>query len=405
MMEHLKRSGQKPEWLAFIQDPEALEVFTSCADHQHKDYLCMQPSDLPSFSDWSHLGIAPSLIFIETSSMEPPFTELNTFLDGIPSNIGIIVLGAENDIGRYRQLQQMGISEYLFLPITEDLLMRACFTPGMKKIEPLEQNKILIPVIGVRGGVGATSVAINAAYHWSLLPRQRVCLVDLDIQAGDVGLNLDISEHEGLHEALTESERIDSIFLANILVEKKENLFVITNDWSVMHPYVGAQITDAALQHFLMLLYDRADTLFFDLSFPLNKDICRMILLQASICILVTDLSLSAIRDTVQLVQWLKMHFPGLKVKIIANTSRPLLNSELMQSNLEQAIGRSLDLVLPYCKEQMQQTALNGDIFADQFKKSPFARKLYSFIQNTAQEQRVAFPDTRSFWQRLRDRL
>ena len=404
-MEHLKRSGQKPEWLAFIEDSAALEVFTTFAERQHKEYLCWHPSDLPAFSDWSHSGIAPSFIFIETTSMEPPYTELKAFLDSIPASISIIVLGAENDIGRYRQLQQMGICEYLFLPITEDLLMQACFKPGMKKIETLEQNKILIPVIGVRGGIGATSVAINSAYSWSLLPKQRVCLVDLDVLAGDVGLNLDISEHEGLQEALTESERIDSMFLANLLVEKKENLFVITNDWSVMHPYTGSQITDATLQHFLMLLYEKVDSIFFDLSFPLNKDICRMILPQASACFLVTDLSLSGIRDTIQLVQWLKMHFPDLEIKIIANTSRPLLNIELVQNNLEKVLGRGVDLVLPYCKEQMQQSALNGEIFGAQFKKSPFARKLYSFIQKTAQEQKAVLPETRSFWKRLRDRL
>lgn len=400
--ELIDHSEKKPEWLAFIRDASALAALKSFAHHQHKKILCLQPAELFLGLEWINAGFIPSFVFIELSDIELAYTELQSLIDSLPNSANIVVLGAENDIGRYRQLQKMGITEYLFFPITEELLLQACFKPGMKKIESIPKNNLLIPIIGVRGGVGATTFAINAAFTWSLLS-QRVCLLDLDTQVGDIGLNLDIAERAGIQEALTESERIDVTFINNLLVEKKPNLFVISNDWSVTHPYSESQITEATLQHFFMLLYEKMDSVFIDLSSYLNKNLAKMLLPHARYCFLVTDLSLSATRDTVHLVQWIKMHFPDLQIKIIVNTSRPLLNVEPVQHALEQALGEKVATILPYCKEKMQQATLNGDIFSDRFNKSTYAKNLHLLLHELAQEQKILLSPKKSFWQRLRE--
>lgn len=49
---------------------------------------------------------------------------------------------------------------------------------------------IVIPVIGVAGGVGATTLAIGLA--WELGQRNRVCLIDMDAQSGAVAAYLNL---------------------------------------------------------------------------------------------------------------------------------------------------------------------------------------------------------------------
>jgi pilus assembly protein CpaE len=65
----------------------------------------------------------------------------------------------------------------------------------------------------VRGGVGATTIATQAAWHLAEEHQRRVLLLDLDLQSGDAALQLDAAPNHALRVALDHPDRVDELFL------------------------------------------------------------------------------------------------------------------------------------------------------------------------------------------------
>ena len=81
--------------------------------------------------------------------------------------------------------------------------------------------------VGVRGGVGASSLSTATAWLLAQDHRKQVALVDLDLHFGTIALSLDLEPGNGLRSALENADRIDSLFVASALINVTENLFVL----------------------------------------------------------------------------------------------------------------------------------------------------------------------------------
>ena len=85
----------------------------------------------------------------------------------------------------------------------------------------------LIAVIGARGGVGASTIAVNTAWLMAHEQNLRVAVVDLDLYFGTVALSLDLEPGRGFREALENPNRIDGLFIERALVRESDNLFIL----------------------------------------------------------------------------------------------------------------------------------------------------------------------------------
>src|SRR5579885_10061 len=146
---------------------------------------------------------SPRLLIVDISDDADPVARVNALADVCEPNTGVIVIGNRNDIVLYRDLRNAGVSEYFFKPLVSNLVTQACshVLSGVAEPRSARTGKLIF-VIGVRGGVGATTIAVNTA--WSLAEtRQRwVMLLDLDLQGGDAALQLDETPSHALREAL-----------------------------------------------------------------------------------------------------------------------------------------------------------------------------------------------------------
>src|SRR5262249_9542410 len=88
----------------------------------------------------------------------------------------------------------------------------------------------LICVVGSRGGVGATMVAVSLAYLSAEQGRRRTALVDLDVNCGSAELALDAEAGHGLIEALANPDRIDSLLVASATTRLSDNLFLLASE-------------------------------------------------------------------------------------------------------------------------------------------------------------------------------
>ena len=107
----------------------------------------------------------------------------------------MVLLCAENREQEYLiRAMQLGVREFLPLPLVrsdlEAALERVRVTKKTTAVRPAKPGKMVV-VMGNKGGVGTTTVAINLAEALGKLLSERVALVDLGRPFPDIANFLD----------------------------------------------------------------------------------------------------------------------------------------------------------------------------------------------------------------------
>jgi pilus assembly protein CpaE len=103
-------------------------------------------------------------------------------------------------------------------------------------VAPVAPKK-LIAVIGAKGGVGTTTVAVNLGVQLARISQRRVVLLDLARPMGFASLMLDLQPKFSLRDATQRSDRLDTHLLEGLITPHKSGLGVLAgisepNDWS-----------------------------------------------------------------------------------------------------------------------------------------------------------------------------
>jgi pilus assembly protein CpaE len=216
---------------------------------------------------------------------------------------------------------RVGVREFLPQPLTrqevEPALARfevrfASKTSGLE----MQAGKV-VAVIGVRGGVGASTVATNLAVSVQQARRQEpVVLVDLDIHGGELGLFLDLPVSQGLIHLTKDISRLDETILGSTLVRHPSGLNFLASGCDA---YDDWKLEQGSMQRVMSLLRSLHRHVFVDCGHVLNPSV-REVLDCADQVIVVTTLSLPAIRRTKRLLEVLRAaQFPASKVVLIVN--------------------------------------------------------------------------------------
>ena len=127
------------------------------------------------------------------------------------------------------QAMRAGVREFLAHPVDtislEAALKRIADeqAPGEKSLD-----RKLIVVMGAKGGVGSTTVAVNLGAQLARTTQQRVILIDLARPMGHVSLLLDLRSRFSFRDATGNLERLDSHFFNALLtVHEKSGLEVL----------------------------------------------------------------------------------------------------------------------------------------------------------------------------------
>ena len=99
-----------------------------------------------------------------------------------------------------------------------------------KKASQSERHKSvekLIVLMGSKGGVGTTTVAVNLGVQLSTFARKQVVLLDLARPLGNAHLMLDLNPRFGIRDAIENIDRLDSHFFDGLLTAHKTKLQIL----------------------------------------------------------------------------------------------------------------------------------------------------------------------------------
>src|SRR5262249_19732140 len=114
---------------------------------------------------------------------------------------------------------------------------------GPGKTEAKEAK--IVVMIGVRGGVGASTIAVNTGWTLAHDLRLNCALLDLDLQFGTSSLALDLEPGRGLRDIISSPHRVDGLMIASSMVSESESFSVLGAEEAVDEavPMDGGAVT------------------------------------------------------------------------------------------------------------------------------------------------------------------
>src|SRR5580765_2443199 len=115
------------------------------------------------------VSASPSILFVDLSESGDPLNDINALAEVCEPGTVVIAAGQVNDVRLYRDLVASGIQDYLLKPFTVDQL-RDTFAhaqmilSGPRGEAQADKPHVMAAVIGVRGGVGASTIATSLAW-------------------------------------------------------------------------------------------------------------------------------------------------------------------------------------------------------------------------------------------------
>ncbi len=192
------------------------------------------------------LAIAPSpgVLLVDLSESADPLDDINGLAEVCEPGTMVIACGHINDVRFYRELIASGLHDYLLKPFTQEQLRDAILAAqavltGARAAEAATASPHLAAaVIGVRGGVGASTIAVSLGAMLAERGRS-TALLDLDVHFGTSALALDLEPGRGLTDAIENPGRIDGLFIERALVRVNEKLGVLSAEAPISQPLTG----------------------------------------------------------------------------------------------------------------------------------------------------------------------
>jgi len=174
----------------------------------------------------------PNVLILDVSCEADAIAALEDLAQVVEPGVRVLLIGERNDLEFYRQVtRELGILEYVYKPVNRETIART-FVPLIqgRPLDLAARTGRLVAVTGVRGGVGATSIATNLAVHLAERNRRHALLLDADLHTGTAALALASKAQGGLRVALEAPERLDELFLERTAAKVTERLHVLAGE-------------------------------------------------------------------------------------------------------------------------------------------------------------------------------
>ena len=247
-----------------------------------------------------HLGenASPEVLIVEVPSAEEAPKLLDKLADVVHPDTRVIVSGKVDTFSFYSWLRDIGVADYLLQPFSDVQLQTMLAKPSQSiSASKDDANHKLVAIIGARGGVGTTMMAIHLASIFAKELAMPTALFDPDPHFGSVALDFDLEANRGLADALEKPDRVDALFLERVMVKPFANLSILSAE-EVLHQLVNIQPT--AAEALIGEMHALFPTIVVDLPRQMNT-LSHYVLAKADHTILVAEPNLLNLRDTLRI--------------------------------------------------------------------------------------------------------
>ncbi len=313
---------------------------------------------------------------VEVDPAEPRSIDRLDALRAARPELAIIAGLPEVDLKTTRVLLRKGIGDVVAMPFTADDLLTAVLEVERELVEQKPQKEVaLAPVFAVQkciGGAGATTVATHLADAMAreLGDGYRACIIDLDLQSGDIASYLDLQSRKSIVDLLEAGNRLDEEMFKSVAAKFSERVDVISAPGDIM-PIEEVEL--ASLKNVIALARRKYDVVLFDMPASLTNW-AMSVMLAADVVLLVSNSSIGALRQVKRRLQLLRsFDYHPRRVAVALNNAQKGLFKKIDRSGIEEALHHPIAALVHSETQLIEEAQAEGILATNLQRRSRFA--------------------------------
>jgi pilus assembly protein CpaE len=306
------------------------------------------------------------------------------------ARIKVILIAEDVTPAALHQLLREGGDEFVPYPLPENELARAIERVLSIKEEPVvkkgdkgfkpsgNRSGVIIPVHGLAGGTGATTLAVNLAWELAIVDKQdppKVCLLDLDFQFGSASTYLDLPRREAVLEMLTDTESLDGERFMQSLLTYGDKLHVLTAPMDMIPldmitPEDISRVIEMATHNFDYVVIDMPSTM---------VEWSQTVLEMAHVYFGIIEMDMRSAQNTLRIKRALQSEdLPFEKIRFVLNRAPGFtdMNGKSRVKRLSESLGIGIELLMPDGGKPVMQTADHGSPMAESIPKNALRKEI-----------------------------
>ncbi|MBR1733968.1 MAG: AAA family ATPase, partial [Alphaproteobacteria bacterium] len=286
----------------------------------------------------------PKVLIADISNSELPLGDITKIKEFSTPNINIIVTGTRNDVGLFRDLMNMGVSDYIAKPLSQTILKKAVEECINNKKIVVEKSGKLINVISSVGGAGATTIATNIAWLLANVNFKRTVLMDMDFLFGTANLLIDLKAENAYLDIIESPDKIDDYFVETILKKSSNRLYYLGGLCDLVR---GIVVDLKAFDALVNIIKKQFNYVVVDSQREVSG-VTKVGMNRTETFIIVIEMSLASAQNTARLLEFFNTDQSGKKILIVANKVGMSSNGALSKEAFERVIGRKINYSIPF---------------------------------------------------------
>lgn len=347
------------EFLAAVQDPETYEAAVACAKGQGWPASTVVNADLTAVIQSVSRSRPPAIVVADIDGAEDASALVAQLVKACGNRSKVLTIGSANDVAFYRGMVQAGAADYLVKPLNSvslrDAIIPLLASKNKSKGEKQNKSGRVYAFVGVRGGVGTTTVAVNSAWIIAHELGHKTALLDLDLQFGNCDLSLDLEPGRGLREVMTSPDRMDSLLINSAMTKESDQLSVFCAEESL------EEVVDFDTAGPLALTKELRND-FEHIVVDIPRCLVarhRRLLVSADHIFLVTDLTLAGIRDTQRIIGAIANLGGASPIHVIAGRIGDG-EAQVSRATFERSAKSKIEALIPHDPKTVKLSANRG---------------------------------------------
>lgn len=235
------------------------------------------------------------------------------------------------------EAMRAGVNECLADPIEVDDLRQALGRLTARR--PSAPKSTVFGVIGARGGIGATTVAVNLGTVLATLQGAPTLLIDLHASDGDAALFLGAEPRYSVLDALDNAHRLDGTFLKGVVTDTKAGVHLLASPERPIVPGVAPdrlrQLMEIAASQYTHVVID----------IPSTDPVVLQALDPLDAMVLITNQELSSVRSAGRLAEVLQRLYGKERVQVVVTRYDP--SAAIGSEDVARIVGMPVQHVFP----------------------------------------------------------
>lgn len=311
------------------------------------------------------------------------FAELNDIADNIKlCTSKIIITSLDYSTNTIIKALRLGAKEFLPKPILKDDLIRVLTMLNSVSTESDSSQSKIISVYSNKGGIGKTTIAVNLAAELARVTKDKVALIDLNLQLGDISTFLNLNPPFDVNYVMRKLvDKSEDILIKGFEKYKDTSLYILADPSYIEQ---SESITPAMVTTLFAALKKVFSYIVIDMSSSIDP-ISLKILDSSDWILFTTIVNIPAIRNAQRCLNLFRSRkYPKDKVKIIIN--RYMDNDEINLEDIENTLGETIYWKIPNNYFTIMEAINKGETITEINAKSNIGNSFRDFATRVSDD-------------------